>query len=222
MLVLCVIALRDYHRPHGDARLDAAWEVLCLLVASAGLLLRVFTVGHSPRGTSGRNTREQQAESLSTSGMYSVVRHPLYLGNFFMGLGVAMFPRAAWLPLVYVLVFWIYYERIMLAEEAFLRERFGARFETWARRTPAMIPNPRLWIPPDLPFSFRTVLRREYSGVLGVIVALFVLEFIGDLRTEHRAEIDPMWAVLLTGAVLLWVLLRTLKRNTRLLDVDGR
>ena len=221
-LALCVVALRPYPRPGGDERSDAAWEGGGLLVAAAGVVVRALTVGHSPRGTSGRNTRGQQAESLSTTGMYSVVRHPLYLGNLLMGLGVALFPREPWLVLVYLLVFWIYYERIMLAEEAYLRERFGARFEAWARRTPAIVPDLRAWTPPALPFSFRTVLRREYSGVFGVIVALFALELIGDLRTGRGLKVDPMWRILLGGGFLLWASLRALKRRTRWLDVDGR
>ena len=34
------------------------------------------------KNTSGRNTHDQVADSLNTSGIYSIVRHPLYVGNF--------------------------------------------------------------------------------------------------------------------------------------------
>ena len=43
------------------------------------------------------------------------------------------------------------------------------------------------------------MLRREYSGVFGVIVALFALELIGDLRTGRGLKVDPMWRILLGG-----------------------
>ena len=46
------------------------------------------------------------------------------------------------------LVFWLYYERIMLAEEEFLRARYGKAFDDWAARTPAFLPNFRHWVPP--------------------------------------------------------------------------
>jgi len=66
------------------------YEISCLLVSLFGLAIRVYTIGHTPSKTSGRNIKEQVAESLNTTGIYSVVRHPLYLGNFFMWLGPAM------------------------------------------------------------------------------------------------------------------------------------
>ena len=66
-----------------------SYELICLGVCLLGLLIRIITVGHSPKNTSGRNTKEGQiADVLNTTGMYSVVRHPLYVGNFFMWLGV--------------------------------------------------------------------------------------------------------------------------------------
>ena len=58
------------------------YEYVCLAVSLCGLSVRIFTVGHTPTGTSGRNTARQVAESLNTTGIYSLVRHPLYLGNF--------------------------------------------------------------------------------------------------------------------------------------------
>lgn len=90
--------------------------------------IRIFTIGHTSKRTSGRNTKRQIADTLNTTGIYSVVRHPLYLGNFFMFLGVMLFAHLWWLLLIYILVFWLYYERIMFAEEAFLRKNFGDEY----------------------------------------------------------------------------------------------
>jgi len=111
---LLLVAARGSTYPSEDHRLDLAREGVCLLLALTGLALRVATVGFVPRDTSGRNTGGQLAGSLNTSGFYSVVRHPLYLGNYLMWLGVALFPRSWWAPVIVSLVFWLYYERIML------------------------------------------------------------------------------------------------------------
>lgn len=222
MIGIFILALREFEYPGHSHRLDQLWEVVCLLISFVGLGIRAFTIGHTPKGTSGRNTKEQQADTLNTTGMYSVVRHPLYLGTFFMGLGVALFAHSWWLTLIYVLAFCIYYERIMYAEEAYLRKNFGSQFVDWASRTPAFIPNFKTWKQPSLPFSLRNVLRREYNGFFAVIVALFTLEVVGDIFAKGKPELDLMWAFILVFGFVVWVVLRTLKKKTTLLNVEGR
>ncbi len=217
-----LLALHDY-RPLGEnGQWDAAWEGLCLGIGLFGLGIRAVTVGHCPKHTSGRNAKRQRAAVLNVTGMYSIVRHPLYLGNFFMALGVTLFAHKFFFTICYVLGFWLYYERIMFAEEAFLREKFGDAFQSWAAKTPAFIPRLRNWTAPDLPFSLRTVLRREYAGFFNLIVILFLFEFIGDWFADGKAELDPAWTALLILAVVVGVVLRTLKKHTTILTVPGR
>lgn len=219
---LMLLALRDHHALGGRDDLERLWGLGCLGVSLLGLALRVLTIGHSPRGTSGRNTHRQRAEVLNTTGLYSVVRHPLYVGNFLMALGVVLVPHAAWLVLVYALLFALYYERIMLAEEAFLRDRFADAFEDWAARTPAFLPNPLLWRPAALPFSARNVLRREYNGLFAVVAAMALLQMVGSVVLTGAPQLAPPWPALLGLTASIWLVLRTLKRHTALLDVDGR
>jgi len=205
--------------PSGLAGLRPLWDFICLGIGVVGLAVRVWTVGHVPSGTSGRSTRGLRADTLNTDGPYSVVRHPLYVGNFLMGLGVACFPALWWVVLVYVLAFWLYYERIMLAEEAFLRDAFGDAFVEWAERTPAFVPDLRKYRCPDLPFSIRNVLGREYNGVLALVVVMTLLDAAGVLGSEQRLGVHPRWLWALTAAALVWVVAFTLKRATRWLDV---
>jgi len=47
--------------------------------------------------------------------------------------------------LIYALSFCLYYERIIMAEEAFLKQKFGKPYENYLRRTPAFLPNFWLW-----------------------------------------------------------------------------
>ena len=55
-----------------------------LIISFIGEGIRIFTVAYTPPGTSGRNTKQQLANTLNTTGIYSLLRHPLYLGNFLM------------------------------------------------------------------------------------------------------------------------------------------
>lgn len=215
---------------HSRARQDQ-WEGVCLAVSGLGFVVRALVIGYVPRGTSGRNTAEGQvAEVLNTNGMYTLVRHPLYLGNFLMWLGIALIPRSPSLVAINCFVFWLYYERIMFAEEEYLRRKFGVAYETWAARTPTFWPSPRTvaealtgrWARPGLPFSARNVLKREYSGVLAVAVLFALVDVLGGWIAEHRASLDQFGASVLAVGAFVYVLLRTLKRRTRVLDIEGR
>ncbi|BFN38059.1 methyltransferase family protein [Fidelibacter multiformis] len=222
VIAIFLLALREYEYPGHSEKLDHIWEVVCLLVSFLGLGIRIVTIGHTPRGTSGRNTKKQVAETLNTTGLYSVVRNPLYLGNFFMWLGIALFAHLWWLTLIYILVFWLYYERIIFAEEAYLRDKFGNEYLEWANKTPAFIPKLSQYRKANLPFSLRNVLRREYNGFFAVIVILFVLETVGEIFVKGRLEFDLGWIFLLGIGFVVWMVLRSLKKYTKVLYVEGR
>jgi protein-S-isoprenylcysteine O-methyltransferase Ste14 len=225
-LVLLAPMLAAMHHPDylaQDRSGNDAWAVVCMAVSLAGLAIRVLTVGHVPRGTSGRNTHDGQiAEVLNTSGIYSLVRHPLYLGNFVIWIGVAMFCRLWWLTAIVALLFWIYYERIMFAEEEFLRRKFGDAYVAWANHTPAFLPRLSGWRRPDLPFSLRTVLRREYPGLFGICVCFFALEAYQRVVIHGQWRPNPLWTGIFIAGLVLFLALRTLKRKTTLLAVEGR
>ena len=193
-----------------------------MAISFLGLVLRMVIVGHAPYGTSGRNTREQVAETLNTTGLYSVVRHPLYLANYIIIIGFTMEFHVWWLVLLITSVYALYYERIMLAEEAFLRARFGAEFEQWAAVTPAFIPKFHGWKPFNVPFCWRTVLQREYNAFFLIITVFFLLDLIGDSIAERRIKIEAAWLGVFIGGFVIFATLRTLKKRTHLLTVKGR
>lgn len=223
LLVGIILAgMRNFEYPENSHLLDRVWEIVCLAISLFGLAIRSITIGHTPEGTSERNTHCQEAKCLNTTGMYSIVRHPLYLGNFFCWLGVSMFPRVWAVSVIVILAFWIYYERIMFAEEEFLRGRFGKEYEKWANQTPAFLPRLRNWIPNILPFSLRNVLKREYSGLFAVIVSFTFLEIIGDIFVEGEIDFDPMWVTFFVIGTVTYLGLRTLKKKTGFLKVAGR
>jgi len=215
LVAVLIIAMDEYRYPGDSEILDELWEVVCLLVSFFGLGVRVFTVGHTPKATSGRNTRGQMANTLNTTGIYSVVRHPLYLGNFFMFLGVLLFAHTWWLTLVYILVFWLYYERIMFAEEAFLRKKFGDEYLAWANNTPAFIPRFRNYRKPDTAFSLKKVARKEYSGFFAIILAMFILEQVGEMILHGNLKLDLHWAILMSVGFVTWATIRTIKKTTK-------
>ena len=106
-----------------------------------GFLVRFYTIATSAKDTSGRNTKQQVANSLNTKGIYSIIRHPLYFGNFLIWLGIAISTLNFYFVIFMSLIFWIYYERIMLVEEKFLASKFKNDFSTWSAKVPAFFPS---------------------------------------------------------------------------------
>jgi protein-S-isoprenylcysteine O-methyltransferase Ste14 len=198
------------------------WGIFCLGISLLGLIIRAITVGYTPKGTSGRNTEKQVADSLNQTGIYSVVRHPLYLGNFLMWLGLFLYIGMWWFVLICCLAYWLYYERIMYAEEAFLTRTYGVQYETWAKRTPAFLPGFTGWVPSNSSFSFKNVLKREYNGFFALLFSFAALNAISYYFYERRFFMDPAWQLVLLIGSGLFILLRFLRKSTKVLDEPGR
>lgn len=202
--------------------MNEIWQGLCLLVSLFGLAIRILTVGYAPARTSGRNTRHQVAETLTTAGMYSLTRNPLYLGNYLIFLGFVLFFHSWELTLIVTCLYALYYERIIFAEEAFLRERFGDTFEHWAATTPSFLPRLSGWAPPHLSFCWRSVLRREHSGLFLLTTVHALLDVSGDAVARKQVQLNWWWVSVFIFGLVTYVTLLTLKKQTRLLHVEGR
>jgi len=210
----------------GDAWEDV-WVLFCFILSLSGLAIRWVTVGFVPAGTSGRNTQGQRADVLNTTGIYSIVRNPLYLGNFITILGVVLSIKVWWLAVIVSMFFFIYMERIILAEEKYLHEKFGDTYDQWRAKTPVIIPNFRLWRPHEIKFSWKTVLKREYQGLLGMATAFLVTEMVTDLVFEGETlnewlGEDYIWPVTFAFILTFCLTLRYMKKHTDLLKVEGR
>lgn len=188
------------------------WEIGCFAIALVGIALRVFITGTSPRGTSGRNTRTQKATELNTTGPYSIVRHPLYLANFLIGLGMSLFSRTWFLPIIVSLATLLYYERIAAREEQFLDGRFGPAFRRWAETVPAAVPSFRAWRPPAQAFDWRRAFSREFYAISEVAVAFLVLDVMEDYISEGLFELDPVWTTVAVLGMLLFCVMWTRKK----------
>jgi protein-S-isoprenylcysteine O-methyltransferase Ste14 len=202
---------------------DMRDELIFLGVSLFGQAIRVFTVGFAPKNTSGRNTVNGQiADELNVTGIYSVLRHPLYLGNFFMWLGPVLFLRDVWFLVVFGLLYWLYYERIMFAEEQFLRRKFGELYDKWSETVSSFIPYSFNYIPSKLPFSFRNVLKREYNSFVNIFVIFTLMDLFRNYFLSERIYLTDMWIYLSISAIIIWIVIRTIHKQTKWLEIEGR
>lgn len=202
---------------------QATFNYIAIAVSLFGFLFRAYAIGTTPKGTSGRNTKQQVAEVLNQTGIYSIVRHPLYVGNYFMWIGIVLFTYNIYFVIIVSLLFWIYYERIMFAEERFLEGKFGDDYMNWSNGVPAFIPAFNKFVKSSIPFSLKTVLRREYAGILATVLG-FV--FVDYLRAFFSGLLENSWIrpsfYVLIAALVYALIFRSLKHYTRLLHDANR
>jgi protein-S-isoprenylcysteine O-methyltransferase Ste14 len=130
--------------PYGDRR---GWLVhggpdalryLGLALYAAGNALAFAAVKTLGQQYSGYVTLQDDHQLVQT-GVYSLIRHPIYLRMLLVGVSVPLIFRSwLWVPFLLVIVGIVTYR--IRAEEKLLAEHFGAEFEAYRQRTWRLIP----------------------------------------------------------------------------------
>ena len=102
---------------------------LALMIASQASMGAAFRVGQDDRDA---------PPALCEDGLHAIMRNPVYLGSWTSLFGMTLWhPSALLLALCAVIGLGIH--GLVLAEEAFLRERFGAAYAAYCASTPRYI-----------------------------------------------------------------------------------
>ncbi len=221
LLPLFVVAIREsilLEVQYNNKLFISIYEIGAIAISFFGLFIRAITVGFASSGTSGRNTKAQKADSLNTTGIYATVRHPLYLGNFIIFLGIILFIKIWWFVLICSLIYWIYYERIMYREEEFLRRKFKDLYVQWSIKTPAFIPRLSQWQKSDQTFSMKKVLQSEYIGFAEIIACFTLLKISINVLKTGEFQFPLGWAIFFSTGLVVFILLRILKKRTNILE----
>lgn len=217
LMSIPVVYFTDYQFLSKNPEMELILLITCAVVSLIGQVIRAIAIGTSNKHTSGRNTKEQVAEALNTKGIYSTVRHPLYLGNYFMWIGIVMFTFNIWFVLTVSLLFWLYYERIMFAEERFLERKFGDAYVNWSMKVPPFWPSMKNYIPTEIPFSMKTILRREYSGITATILGFVFVDVLRVWFGTEELTISTNQLIAVIVAFAITLILRSLKHYTKVL-----
>ena len=216
LFVLAARALTHFYYPLGSHVLDEIWDLTCLGIALSGVVLRAIATGY------GAPRFDEMPRTLSTSGIFSLMRHPHMLGTLLIYAGAIFFMHDIDLTLVAIVLLWIYARRRMIDRDRQLSERFGTRFERWAANTSAIFPVFTHWTAPVNPFNWRRVLLYEHQSLVLTAIVFAALEVGGHFAVDRTLEVEGWWVVFLAFSAGLTCLVNGLKRWSGFLNnVDG-
>jgi protein-S-isoprenylcysteine O-methyltransferase Ste14 len=84
-----------------------------------------------------------RTEKIVTSGVYSIVRHPQYLGGLLAHVGIS-FLLSAWLSLLFTPLVVVLLYVVSRKEEEELIKEFGKEYEDYKKKVPMFIPRSRI------------------------------------------------------------------------------
>ncbi|MFZ0818764.1 MAG: isoprenylcysteine carboxylmethyltransferase family protein [Candidatus Acidiferrales bacterium] len=127
----------------------------------------------------------RKREELTTSGIYSWTRNPLYFGSVILAAGIIVASRS-WIVAALVSGYLaVFYPTVIRSEELFLRGRFGADFDSYAAQVSVFLPWPSGRKRNGGTFSFAKYARNhEYRALAGAIVGFGLL--IGRMWLRAR------------------------------------
>lgn len=158
----------------------------------SGLLIRSWANGYAVK-----------MEKLTTSGPYSFIRHPLYLGTMLIVIGFIIMLKIYYVGgLFLVFMIMVYYTTIK-KEEAMLEAKFKDAYIKYKKKIPSMVPT---FFPckegEKWPFSFKRLIRsQEYKVIIWVIIIIMGFH----LKDEFLVEREPFGIKAAVSVVLMFI-----------------
>ncbi len=120
----------------------------------------------------------RKSTELVTTGIYSVVRNPLYFFTFTGVIGIGIISNQITVLALLIAAFYLVYLPLIGREEKFLGERFGATFTDYVRRVPRLMPDFTLYTPPGEVTVNLTTLHNALRDALCWLLPFVVFETI--------------------------------------------
>jgi protein-S-isoprenylcysteine O-methyltransferase Ste14 len=190
--------------------------IIGLFVTIFGQLIRGVAISLAYIVRGGLN-KKVHADDLVTEGFFNHGRNPLYVGNILMLVGVGILKNSMLFTLVFIPLFLFIYQAIVLAEENFLRGKFGAQFDAYCARVN------RWWINfsgigktiSSMKFNGKRWLIKEYNTqtvwMLGIVVIL--LFYYPQLTNSDKVLRDQIGITALVILAGYYLSIRYLKKS---------
>jgi protein-S-isoprenylcysteine O-methyltransferase Ste14 len=193
--------------PFGSERIERWMDIFGIAVVLAGQGCRVLAIGFVDNIRRGGRQKRISANKLIRGGVYAHTRNPLYLGDLLIVCGLVIIASCQWGYLLVLPVFIGVYWAIVLAEEDFLRRKFGQDYEAYCQAVNRFVPK-LTGLRQSLAncfFDWKRVVRKEYSITCAwMTLILFLLIWKQWARfgyAEGKTEIRELAMLLLLPMV---------------------
>lgn len=190
----------------GEEILEALFFGLIML----GQIIRV-----SARGYKAEHSQDSQA--LIQGGPYQVVRNPMYLGIFLIGLGVARAIFKWWAVTFFIVVFIIRYVVLIYKEEKKLLAIFPQEYPQYCRKVPRLFPALSTIIKLDiveyLPIKI-SWFKKEIGSMITLLLVVLLIESWEDIVTKGPKVFFQQSVWLFSSFVLFAAFVILLSKHT--------
>jgi protein-S-isoprenylcysteine O-methyltransferase Ste14 len=193
-------------------------------VSLLGQLIRALTIGLDYIRRGGKK-KSVYADKLVQTGIFAHCRNPLYLGNMMMITGLGIMSNSLLFFLIGMPFFVLAYWTIILAEEYFLRGKFGEEYLLYCAEVPRLFPRftglSKTVV--GMRFHWKRLIVKEYQTfyIWGIGALYFLIRYqFADrhLSAGSTTLLDCLYAVAVAWTILFltaWVL-----KKRRLLRPD--
>lgn len=214
LLFLAALVAGTPAHPFGRPDANLAFDAAGVLIALAGLGLRIATIGFEYIERGGKN-RQVHASRLVSGGVFAHCRNPLYLGNILICCGLALVIHS-WLFYLIALPFIVLsYACMVAAEEEFLHRKFGAEYERYCASVRRWWPRWRGWKRSigGFRFNWKRVVVKEYNTIFLLILALAGARLWSEYAVIGPSAAPPSGVIVASS--LIWLIAYLLIRWTK-------
>ncbi len=193
------------------------WPIaLGLFITCGGQLIRGLTIGLAYIVRGGK-AGKPYAEGLVTEGIFNHCRNPLYVGNILMLLGVGILANSLLYVAIMIPFFLFIYQAIVLAEENFLRGKFGNSFDEYCKKANRWFPNLKGIRKTfgSMHFNWkRWILKEHTTQFIWLIGITLLLLFNYPELTNHNEQLrNILLGIILSILLFIYLLIRYLKKT---------
>ncbi|WP_198408450.1 methyltransferase family protein [Methylomicrobium lacus] len=193
------------------------WTGLFITILGQGVRCATIGLAYIERG--GKD-KKVYASNLVTEGVFDHCRNPLYVGNILKLIGIGILANSLLYIAVFIPAFLFIYQSIVLAEENFLRSKFGKEFDAYCQRANRWIPRFSGLFSTFNSMNFRwqrPVVKENSSVYVWLIGIVLVLLYKYPELTSHEVQLrNQLLMGILSILTVIYLGIRYLKKSGKL------